>query len=61
MFNVEKRGGKLHYYDAQTNTKYDPARVFNHVTKSDVSIARVDNLKLTDNVRQMARKSRVNR
>lgn len=61
VFNVEKKNGKLHYYDAQTNTKYDPARVFNHVNRREVGIARVDNLSLTDNVRQMVRKSRTNR
>lgn len=58
VFNVEYRGGKLNYYDPQTNTRYDPARVFNHVTKQKVAIVRTDNLKLGDNVRDMVRKSR---
>lgn len=58
VFNVEYRNGKLYYYDAQHNIRYDPARVFNHVNKKDVAIVRTDNLKLSDNVRHMVRKSR---
>lgn len=58
VFNVEYRGGKLYYYDAQTNTRYDPKRVFNHVNKRAVSVVRTDNLKIGDNVRDMVRKSR---
>ena len=61
VFNVEYRGGKLYYYDAQTNTRYDPKRVFNHVNKQNVSIVRSDNLKIADNVRDMVRKSRTAR
>lgn len=61
VFNVEYTGGKLRYYDAQTNTRYDPKRVFNHVNKQNVSIVRVDNLKIGDNVRDMVRKSRTAR
>lgn len=58
VFNVEYRRGKLEYYDAQTNTRYDPKRVFNHVNKRAVQIVRTDNLPLGDNVRDMVRKSR---
>lgn len=58
VFNVEYKNGKLSYYDAQHNIKYDPKRVFNHVTKQNVKIMRVDNLALGDNVRDMVRKSR---
>ena len=58
VFNVEYRNGKLNYYDAQTNTRYDPKRVFNHVNKRAVSIVRTDNLAIGDNVRDMVRKSR---
>lgn len=45
-FNVEYHRGKLYYYDAQTNSKYDPARVFNHVNRKAVRIVRTDNLAL---------------
>lgn len=58
VFNVEYRNKKLSYYDAQTNERYDPKRVFNHVNKRDVNIVRVDNLTLNDDVRNMVRKSR---
>lgn len=58
VFNVEYRNGKLNYYDAQTNSRYDPKRVFNHVNKKAVTIVRTDNLKIGDNVRDMVRKSR---
>ena len=61
VFNVENKNGKLHYYDAQTNKRYDPKRVFNHVNKKTVEIVRVDNLSLGDNVRNMVRKSRTAR
>lgn len=61
VFNVEYRKGKLYYYDAQHELRYDVARVFNHVTKRDVQIARVDNLAIGDNVRDMVRKSRSGR
>lgn len=58
VFNVEYRNGKLNYYDAQTNSRYDPKRVFNHVDKREVRIVRTDNLAIADNVRDMVRKSR---
>lgn len=58
VFNVEYKNGKLSYYDAQTNERYDPKRVFNHVNKRTVSIVRTDNLAIGDNVRDMVRKSR---
>lgn len=58
VFNVEYRNGKLSYYDAQTNTRYDPKRVFDHVNKKNVRVVRVDNLTIGDNVRDMVRKSR---
>lgn len=58
VFNVEYRNGKLNYYDAQTNSRYDPKRVFNHVNKQRVMITRTDNLPIGDNVRDMVRKSR---
>lgn len=58
VFNVEYSGKKLKYYDAQTNERYDPKRVFAHVNKQAVKIVRVDNLDLGDNVRDMVRKSR---
>lgn len=61
VFNVEYRNGKLNYYDAQHNIRYDPKRVFNHVTKSQVKVVRVDNLSIGDNVRDMVRKSRQGR
>ena len=61
VFNVEYRGGKLYYYDAQHNLKYDPARVFNHCTKSTVRVTRVDNLPIEKNVRDLVRKSRISR
>lgn len=61
VFNVEYRNGKLYYYDAQHNIRYDPARVFNHVDKPHVQIVRVDNLSVADNVRDMVRKSRKTR
>lgn len=61
VFNVEYHNGRLSYYDAQTNTRYDPKRVFDHVNRQAVSITRVDNLKIADNVRDLVRKSRVAR
>ena len=61
VFNVEYRNGKLNYYDAQTNSRYDPKRVFNHVNKRTVRIVRTDNLEIGDNVRDMVRKSRTAR
>ena len=61
VFNVEYRNGKLYYYDAQHNVRYDPARVFDHVIKSDVKITRVDNLDIAPNVKDLVRKSRKGR
>lgn len=61
VFNVEYHKGKLSYYDAQHNVQYDPKRVFNHVTKSRVSVVRTDNLSIGDNVRDMVRQSRTPR
>ena len=58
VFNVEYRNGKLSYFDPQTNERYDPKRVFNHVNKKAVNIVRTDNLALGDNVRDLVRKSR---
>lgn len=60
-FNVEYHNGKLHYYDAQTGAKYDPARVFNHVDPKSVKVMRTDNLSLNDDVRNMVRKKRPKR
>lgn len=61
VFNVEYRGGKLYYYDAQHNERYDPARVFDHCTKSAVKVTRVDNLQISKNVQDLVRKSRTSR
>lgn len=61
VFNAEYRRGKVSYYDAQVNRRYDPKRVFNHVNKGAVEIVRVDNLSLGSNVKDMVRKSRTER
>ena len=61
VFNVEYRNGSLHYYDAQHNVRYDPARVFDHCTRSEVKIVRVDNLPISKNVQDLVRKSRKSR
>lgn len=60
-FNVEYSGGKLHYYDAQTGERYNPAKVFDHVSPTKVKVMRSDNLALADDVRNMVRKKRTNR
>lgn len=61
VFNVEYRNGKLYYYDAQHNVRYDPARVFDHCTRPAVRVTRVDNLPIDRNVLDLVRKSRTNR
>ena len=58
VFNVEYRGGKLYYYDAQVNKRYKPESVFKHVNKNDVRVVRVDNLAINDDTRNLVRKSR---
>lgn len=61
VFNVEYRGGKLYYYDPQTDIRYRPEKVFDRVRKQTVSVVRVDHLKITDSVRDLVRKSRTPR
>lgn len=61
VFNVEYRGGKLYYYDAQHNVRYDPARVFDNCNRSTVRVVRVDNLPIAKNVQDLVRKSRISR
>lgn len=61
VFNVEYRNGRLYYYDAQHDIRYDPARVFDHCTRSVVRVTRVDNLPVTKNVLDLVRKSRASR
>lgn len=58
VFNVEYRGGKLYYYDAQLYKRYKPETVFDRVKTRTVMVTRVDHLKITDNVRDLVRKSR---
>lgn len=57
VFNVERKGGKTHYVDAQIGAKYNPSELFKQVKPSDVRIVRTDNLKFSDRAKKSVEQS----
>lgn len=52
VFNVERKGGKTHYVDAQIGAKYDPKQLFTQVKPQSVRLVRTDNLKFSDRMKK---------
>lgn len=48
VFNVEQKGGKTIFRDAQTGHSYKPENVFKKVSPKSVEIVRVDNLAFSE-------------
>lgn len=58
VINVENKGGKTIYRDAQTGKKYEGKNFFSKVSGGSVTITRVDNLPFSDTVGQAVTKDK---
>lgn len=59
VINVERKGGKTIYRDAQTGVQYKGNNFFKNVNPKSVSVTRVDNLPFSDAIGQAVTKDRL--
>ena len=52
VFNVEQKGGKTQYVDAQIGARYKPSELFKVVKPDSVRLVRTDNLKFSDRAKK---------
>ena len=58
VINVENRGGKIHYNDAQVGQKYIGKELFHAAKPGSVTLTRVDNLKFSERAKKMVTKDK---
>lgn len=52
VFNVERKGGKTYYLDAQIGAKYKPSEVLSRIKPNRVRLVRTDNLQFSDRAKK---------
>lgn len=52
VFNIERKGGKTMYVEAQAGGKYKPSAILAKAKPESVSIVRTDNLKVSDRAKK---------